>query len=91
MFAKHCATRLRPSASESATERLDGAVRELLQNCVIRPFDNSQRACEFRYYAKCTGAARSGFGRERLLEQLCPQKMIGVPALLENPPSDYTF
>lgn len=31
MFAKHCATRLRPSASESATERLDGAVRELLQ------------------------------------------------------------
>ena len=31
MFAKHCATRLRPSASESATERLDGAVRELFK------------------------------------------------------------
>ena len=58
----------------------------IAQVCVIRPFDDSQRAFAFRYYARCTGAARSGFGRERQREQLCPQEMIGVPALFENPP-----
>ena len=53
---------------------------------VIRPFDNSQRACAFRYYARMYRAFEIMLWKGAPREQLCPREVIGVPALLENPP-----